>query len=413
VERLRESGIKLFIAVPEDEKDRYAKGLELLIDRKNVILFPGHPTDCLRRTLDCAEHYDIDTVIRVTHDKIFVDQRQINFFVEKMIEHGLEYIYSTNFIDGMSFEIFKRDALKRAAAEFKDVEHISFAIDAVTTHKLNLNYFPYNKDWMNRKAPGEYLRLLVDYPNDFIQLEAIMNRLGVDCEIEKVVENLKTLPCHNRQPLLTVYTCSYDDLDFVHETIPSVLFQNFDDFEYLLIDDGSEIYPVTQHFQSYTYDTRVKVLRNPVNVGLASSSNLALKEARGKFIIRLDADDYFWDPDTLGTMLKEIRNLHCDILYPDNHQGSRIQKGYEKHHVGGTLFRKRALDFIKFTDGLRHFEGQDIYKRALGLKLKVNYWHHPAFFYRQRPNSLSKSKDKQRKEIERKLARGETGEKLL
>ena len=145
-------------------------------------------------------------------------------------------------------------------------------------------------------------------------------------------------------------------------------------------------------------------------MGLASSSNKALDLAQGKYIIRLDADDYFLDEKVLSKMLKHMEKNDLDILYPDNMKGKNLQKGNEQHHVGGTLFRKRALEYLRFTDGLRHFEGLDLYKRAIDHKLKIGYFESPTFFYRQHSNSMSKSKDIERQKIKEKLDNGQTGE---
>lgn len=413
LERLRETGIKTILAVPEDEVSLYSERLKLIIDQKAIHIYGGHKTDCLKRTLDAALQFGINKIIRVTHDKIFVDHRQVNYFIEKMLELNLDYIYSTNFIEGMSFEIFKTEILEQSSWQFKDIEHLSFAVDSVSKKKLNLEYFPYSKTWLNRKKPGTYLRLLIDYPEDYRMMEQIMIRSGIECDIEMIVNNLGKTPLINRLPELTVYTCSYNDTEFLDEAIKSVLGQDFDDFEYLLIDDGSNNNEVFQKMDSYTYDTRVRVLRNPINLGLASSSNIALKESRGKYILRLDADDFLISTVTLKRMIERIKNFRCDALYPDNIRGQEIQKGYEHHHVGGTMFRKRSLDFIKFTDGLRNFEGLDLYMRAEKLGLKIQYSHEVGFFYRIREGSMSTKKCQQRKEVEKKLKQGIVGKELI
>lgn len=413
LERLRETGIKVVLAVPDNEKTLYNGRLKHLIDHKYINIYGGHKTDCLKRTLDAAYHYDFKQVVRVTHDKIFIDHRQVGYFVDKMIDHSLDYLYSTNFIEGMSFEIFSRDILEKASWVHKDVEHISFAVDAVAERKLNLELFPYNRTWFNRKRPGQYLRLLIDYPEDFRMMDSIMIRSGVECGIESIVDNIPKTPCLNKLPELTIYTCSYRDHEFLDEAIRSVLGQEFDDFEYLLIDDGSDTDEVYKKMDEYSYDTRVRIMRNPINLGLASSSNIALKEGRGKYIIRLDADDYFISPFTLKTMLERIKAYKADILYPDNIRGEGIQKGHEHHHVGGAMFRKRSLDFIKFTDGLRGFDGLDLYNRAVRLGLNIQYSHDVGFNYRIREDSLSSRRCKKRDEIFKKIQEGKTGHELL
>jgi glycosyltransferase involved in cell wall biosynthesis len=138
-----------------------------------------------------------------------------------------------------------------------------------------------------------------------------------------------------------------------------------------------------------------------------------LNAAKGKYIMRVDADDYLISPHVLSTMLHKIRIDGCEIIYPDNLRGNVIQGGREMHHVGGTMFRKKALDFLCFTEGLRHFEGLDLYKRAKKHNLKIGYYHHIGFYYRQHDDSMSKSRCDERQNVKCKLDRGLMGACLL
>jgi hypothetical protein len=89
-----------------------------------------------------------------------------------------------------------------------------------------------------------------------------------------------------------------------------------------------------------------------------------------------------------------------DAIYPDHYLGSLtcIEKGNVHHHAGGTIFRTRALNHLKFTDGLRGYEGFDLFERAK-TQLKIGYHERPAFFYRQHNASLSKKDPELRRRI--------------
>jgi len=77
------------------------------------------------------------------------------------------------------------------------------------------------------------------------------------------------------------------------------------------------------------------------------------------------------------------------------------------------MFRRRALDYLSFTDGLRHFEGQDIYNRAGKSKWKIGYFKKATFYYRQHHESLSKSNSDERKAVAKKLGLGLVGGDLV
>lgn len=411
--RLKETGIPIYLAVPEAEVETYATNLAYYLDGKTTFLFGGSKDDPLKRTLDCAERHGLDHVIRVTHDKIFINYNQVDHFVSAYFQRGLDYLYSTNFIPGMGFEIFSRDVLTRAHEVFKNVEHISYAVESVAKRSCNLFYFPYSRTWLERKKPSAGLRLLIDYPEDLDNIAAIMEKVGPLCTVDQIVEAIPNTPRVNSMPDVTVYTCSYEDVDYLDRCVQSVLSQSFQNFEYLLIDDGSVNVPVAKFMARYTGDKRVHVVTNQANRGLASSSNVANAMARGRYVIRLDADDYFVDEKVLERMVRHMNVSNADILYPHNYRDGRIQDGCEQHHVGGTMFKKRTLDYLRFTDNLRHFEGLDLYHRAMMAGRRIEYFPEPTFYYRQRSTSLSNAPSAERQAIKQKLDSGVVGEGLL
>jgi glycosyltransferase involved in cell wall biosynthesis len=77
----------------------------------------------------------------------------------------------------------------------------------------------------------------------------------------------------------------------IKEAIHSILEQDWRDFEFLIIDDGSkpEIHELLTDLAKQ--DDRISLMTNKVNMGLTRSLNAALKKAKGNFIARMDADD--------------------------------------------------------------------------------------------------------------------------
>lgn len=78
---------------------------------------------------------------------------------------------------------------------------------------------------------------------------------------------------------------------YLRDAIESILAQTFRDFEFIIVDDGS-IDSSPQLLKEYARsDTRISVIRNDQNRGLAWSLNRGISFARGDFIARMDADD--------------------------------------------------------------------------------------------------------------------------
>ena len=78
---------------------------------------------------------------------------------------------------------------------------------------------------------------------------------------------------------------------FVHQAVESLLNQTFRDFEFLIIDDASTDATSEILRELAAQDVHIRVITNPTNLGLTKSLNIALAQARGNFIARMDADD--------------------------------------------------------------------------------------------------------------------------
>jgi glycosyltransferase involved in cell wall biosynthesis len=91
-----------------------------------------------------------------------------------------------------------------------------------------------------------------------------------------------------KRPLVSVLMPVYNGQDYLRPAIDSVLNQSFSDFELIIVNDGSKDNSRTI-VESYQ-DPRI-VLINQENQGVARSLNNGLKQARGKYVRRHDADD--------------------------------------------------------------------------------------------------------------------------
>ncbi|MBU5614581.1 glycosyltransferase family 2 protein [Geomonas azotofigens] len=89
-------------------------------------------------------------------------------------------------------------------------------------------------------------------------------------------------------PLISVVMSVYNGERYVGEAVDSVLSQSRTDFELIVVDDGSTD-GTAAILASYT-DPRLRVIRHD-NQGLTRSLNLAVAQARGKYVARQDADD--------------------------------------------------------------------------------------------------------------------------
>lgn len=102
-------------------------------------------------------------------------------------------------------------------------------------------------------------------------------------------------------PKVTVAIAVYNGAKFIQETLNSVLNQSFQDFEIIIINDGSN--DQTESIINLFVDKRIKLINNGYNKGLIYSRNKYLQLANGEYIAILDSDD-IWYPNKLKVQVE-------------------------------------------------------------------------------------------------------------
>ncbi|MGH3066396.1 MAG: glycosyltransferase family 2 protein, partial [Gaiellaceae bacterium] len=105
-------------------------------------------------------------------------------------------------------------------------------------------------------------------------------------------------------PLVSVLLAVHDGELYLRAALESALRQTIDDLELIVVDDAST--DATPDVVAQIADSRLRVLRNDEQLGLARSLNRGLDEARGRYVVRLDADDVAL-PRRLERQLARIR----------------------------------------------------------------------------------------------------------
>jgi glycosyltransferase involved in cell wall biosynthesis len=92
-----------------------------------------------------------------------------------------------------------------------------------------------------------------------------------------------------RRPLVSVIIPTYNRSGLLGRAVRSVLQQNFNDLEILIIDDSSD--DDTQSVVNNLNDGRVRYFRNKLNIGGSGARNVGISQAKGKYLAFLDDDD--------------------------------------------------------------------------------------------------------------------------
>ena len=113
-------------------------------------------------------------------------------------------------------------------------------------------------------------------------------------------------------PEVSIITPVFNSSKFLEETIASVLNQTFTDWEWMITDDKSTDNSV-EIIQKIN-DSRIQLILSDKNGGAGHARNLSLKQASGRFITFLDADD-FWEPNFLEEMISFMKKENTELAY--------------------------------------------------------------------------------------------------
>ena len=145
-------------------------------------------------------------------------------------------------------------------------------------------------------------------------------------------------------PWVTVIVPVYNSAKYLDRCIGSIIAQTFQDFELLLIDDGS-IDSSGQICENYALkDCRIKTFHKE-NAGVSSARNLGLHNAIGKWVTFVDSDDSV-KPDYLRHLLEHTNDaIDLVISYAEVHNHSNIKvEVYPSQIIQHNNFEKMFID---------------------------------------------------------------------
>jgi glycosyltransferase involved in cell wall biosynthesis len=212
----------------------------------------------------------------------------------------------------------------------------------------------------------------------------------------------------HHSPLVTVYITNYNYGSYIREAIESVLNQTLQDFELLIIDDGSTDNS-REIIEQYADDERISIIYQK-NSGLNITNNVALKASLGKYIVRLDADD-FLDRNALKAMSDKLEeDPDLGLIFPNyfivDSQGATISE-VKRHdfsqevklldqpaHGACTMIRSRFLKEVGgYDESYTCQDGYELWVKFIS-KFKVTNINKTLFSYRRHSNNLTNNESK-------------------
>lgn len=159
----------------------------------------------------------------------------------------------------------------------------------------------------------------------------------------------------NKSPLVSVLITAYNREKYIAEAIESVIVSTYQNWELIIVDDGSKDKTVEIAKSYEVKDNRIKVYINEINLGDYPNRNKAASYAKGKYLKYVDADDLIYPhglellvfymerfPDT-GYGLCSLPQ-DDDLIYP---YSLSPQEAYYRHYFSNKwIFHKAPLSSI-------------------------------------------------------------------
>ena len=200
-------------------------------------------------------------------------------------------------------------------------------------------------------------------------------------------------------PEISIIITNYNYGAYIQRAVRSCLNQKYVNHEVIVVDDCSTDESINK---IKIFENDIKIIKTPKNSGVSAAANLGINNAKGQFIIRVDADDYV-SSEMCYFMKRYLESNHdafcvsCDYELVDNYENVIERKYASIDNIScGIMYRKDLLlQFGAYNQEYRHREEEELRKR-IGEFYKIHHLNIP--FYRYRMHNTNKTKTKEYKE---------------
>ncbi len=118
----------------------------------------------------------------------------------------------------------------------------------------------------------------------------------------------------NKNPKISIITVSLNSADTIKDTIESIISQDYDNIEYIIIDGGSSDSTVDIAKQ---YSNHIKGISSEPDNGIYDAMNKGINAATGDIIGILNSDDFYPNSFVVSNVAKSFEKYSCDAVYGD------------------------------------------------------------------------------------------------
>ena len=204
---------------------------------------------------------------------------------------------------------------------------------------------------------------------------------------------------NNQLPDITVVVCTFNHGAWIERCIRSLLNQKFikkDDFEIILIDDKSTD-STKKILKNFSDLENLRIHSNKKNIGLPKSLNKAIKLSKGRYVTRVDSDDYvqrnfLFLSKLFLDMNREYQAVAVDYIKVDNFETVLSKENCLKNEIAcGIMYRKECLINIGlYNEKFKMREGHEI-NQIFKKKFKIGRLELPLYKYRMHEKNRTKN----------------------
>tara|TARA_B110000037_G_scaffold220791_1_gene289670 strand:+ start:3097 stop:3741 length:645 start_codon:yes stop_codon:yes gene_type:complete len=198
--------------------------------------------------------------------------------------------------------------------------------------------------------------------------------------------------------LVSVILPVYNSERFIGRCLRSLKNQTLSkkNYEIIIIDDCSKDHSLNEVLKHRS--TNLRLIKNKNNLGLPTSLNKGIKEAKGTLVVRVDSDDWVHEDflNILSTFLYLNKNLDavsCDYALTDiNEKVLRIENCLKKPIGCGIMFRIQQLFELGLYDIKFKYAEEEALRKVFLKKFSITRVPLNLYRYRQHLNNRSKNK---------------------
>ncbi len=193
------------------------------------------------------------------------------------------------------------------------------------------------------------------------------------------------------KPFFSIVIAAYNRANYIEKAVESVLNQNCEDWELVIVDDGSEDNTL-EVLEKFNANDKISIITLGGNTGVANARNAGIKIVRGNYLTFLDSDDWY-KSNHLKSRINILNKNIVDLLHggveiigeetvPDKNDTSKVIHLVDCV-IGGTFFinLETSRKLAHFDTSIQYSEDSEMFDRFVAEKKAISKTNIETYVY--------------------------------